>query len=49
MEVTDPVCGRRIALETVVAHVEFKEWSYFFCSAECAKRFRASPDEYVEN
>ncbi|AKQ41631.1 ATPase P [Aurantiacibacter atlanticus] len=47
MEVTDPVCGGRIPLEIVRAHEEFAGWSYFFCSAECAKCFRENPDAYV--
>jgi len=48
MEVTDPVCDRRIALETVAAHAEFNGWSYFFCSDRCAERFRQNPDAFVE-
>lgn len=48
MEVTDPVCGRRIALEAVQAYDEFMGWSYFFCSTVCAVRFRENPDKFAE-
>ena len=44
MQVTDPVCRRSIPLETVEAHREFLGWSYFFCSAQCVRRFDQRPE-----
>jgi 3-hydroxybutyryl-CoA dehydratase len=49
MQVTDPVCGRKIPLEAGEAQTEFKGWSYFFCSQDCLKRFRDAPEHFVEN
>lgn len=48
MKITDPVCGTTIALETVEAHMEFRGWSYFFCSRACLERFQREPDQFVE-
>lgn len=48
MQVTDPVCRRSIALETVEAHCEFKGWSFFFCSVECVQRFDQRPENYID-
>ena len=47
MQVTDPVCQRRIPLETVVAHREFMGWTYFFCSTECSQRFDEKPEKFA--
>ena len=48
MQVTDPVCRRRLPLETVVAHREFKAGSYFFCSLKCVQLFDESPEEFAQ-
>ncbi len=48
MKITDPVCGKTIVLETVEAHMEFKGWSYFFCSKTCLNCFQREPDQFVE-
>ena len=48
MQATDPVCQRSIPLETVEAHREFLGWSYFFCSAQCVRRFDQRPEKYID-
>ena len=48
MQVTDPVCQRSIPLEAVEAHREFLGWSYFFCSAQCVRRFDQRPENYID-
>lgn len=41
--VVDPVCGRRLALDRVVAQEDHEGWAYFFCSLPCCQRFTANP------
>ncbi len=47
MQVQDPVCGKSIQLEEVVAAEDDGDWAYFFCSAACHDRFRATPARYA--
>ena len=45
--VTDPVCARRLALETAAAQEEYSGWAYFFCSTRCHQLFLATPERYA--
>ena len=46
IEVTDPVCGMRIAPEDAVGSVVHNGTTYYFCNPECLEKFRAHPDQY---
>lgn len=45
--VVDPVCGKAVDLNDVVAHESYGGWAYFFCSAQCRNRFLADPGRYA--
>jgi YHS domain-containing protein len=45
--VVDPVCGKRIGLDRVVAQEDHGGWAYFFCSPSCHRRFVASPERFA--
>lgn len=45
--VTDPVCGKDLALEHAVAHAEYDDWAYFFCSKACHDTFLSAPRQYA--
>lgn len=49
MAITDPVCGKTLTLDQVVAHEEHNGWAYFFCSHDCHKTFLAEPKRFVSN
>ena len=43
----DPVCGMSVDPQKAAATVEHSGQSYYFCSARCAVRFEADPDEFL--
>src|SRR3990170_2211371 len=45
--VRDPVCGMTIDPGSAAASAEYAGMRYYFCSADCAAKFRANPDTYV--
>ncbi len=45
--VRDPVCGMEIDPEEAVDSVEYAGRSYYFCSPDCAARFKADPESYA--
>jgi Cu+-exporting ATPase len=45
---TDPVCGMTVEPATAAAKTEHKGQAFYFCSAGCAAKFRASPDTYLK-
>lgn len=47
MQVTDPVCGRRLEIDQAHAQEDYQGWAYFFCSAECHRLFTTNPDRYL--
>jgi YHS domain-containing protein len=47
MDVTDPVCGMKIDIESAAAIVEHDGWVHLFCSAESHRLFAAHPERYV--
>ena len=36
--VTDPVCGKELALEHAMAQAEYEDWAYFFCTTTICLR-----------
>lgn len=44
--VVDPVCRMVLDPQVVTHRVEYRGVEYSFCSAECATRFRAAPQDY---
>lgn len=47
MEVKDPVCGMTIDSIAAFASETRESQTYYFCSAVCHDKFRATPDRYV--
>ena len=45
--VIDPVCRMQVEIPRAIAIIEYAGSVYYFCSAECARVFRESPDLYV--
>ncbi|MBF8269000.1 MAG: Guanylate cyclase protein [Gammaproteobacteria bacterium] len=43
----DPVCRMQVEIGRAVAVIEYAGAAYFFCSPECARAFRESPDIYL--
>src|ERR1700682_169703 len=43
----DPVCAMTIAPEDAVATVDHRGHAYYFCTAECARRFREHPEAFL--
>src|SRR5512136_2991706 len=47
IEVTDPVCGMRIAPEDAVGSHVHEGTTYHFCSTKCLEDFRTNPQQYT--
>jgi YHS domain-containing protein len=47
MKVIDPVCGVQTDTEKAVAQEDYGGRTFFFCSEECHRLFRTSPERYV--
>jgi Cu+-exporting ATPase len=43
----DPVCGMAVDPQRAKASVEHAGETYYFCSANCADKFRAAPEKYL--
>ena len=43
----DPVCGMTVEPPNAAAHVEHKGDTYYFCNKGCARKFLATPEQYV--
>lgn len=48
MNVSDPVCGKDLDLADAIASEVHESWAYFFCSPECHRAFKRSPDRFIE-
>ncbi len=44
----DPVCGMQVDPAAARAKSEYRGRTYYFCCAGCAKKFEASPEEYLK-
>ena len=42
----DPVCGMDVFPATAAATVTHDGNTYYFCSTQCAERFREAPERY---
>ncbi len=47
MPVKDPVCGMDVNVSETTPREEHEGTTYFFCSAQCHRMFRAAPARYV--
>ena len=45
--VRDPVCGMPVDPESPAATVQHDGHTHYFCSLNCAKKFRADPEKYL--
>lgn len=46
-ECQDPVCGMQLKTESAAGSFEHARKTYYFCSAHCLEKFRASPEQYL--
>jgi Cu+-exporting ATPase len=47
--VTDPVCGMVIDPVFAAGTSDYKGETYYFCSTNCLKKFRAEPERYLQS
>ncbi len=45
----DPVCGMTVDPMSAAGSHEYRGTTYYFCSLSCQKRFRATPDRFLES
>ena len=43
----DPVCNMQIDEKKAAAKVHYEGRDYYFCSQQCADKFRGSPQQYA--
>tara|TARA_R110002050_G_scaffold57423_5_gene129353 strand:- start:273585 stop:276032 length:2448 start_codon:yes stop_codon:yes gene_type:complete len=43
----DPICGMTVDTDTTPHKTSYDEVSYYFCSASCLTKFKASPEQYI--
>lgn len=43
----DPVCGRRVLVRRTTARYHLNGLDFYFCSANCLKKFAGEPLSYV--
>jgi YHS domain-containing protein len=46
--VSDPVCGRDVAIMRAAASSDYSGATFYFCSLACQQDFDRQPDRYVE-
>jgi len=46
-DAADPVCGMWVNKTDAAAKIEYQDTTYFFCTAECGKRFAENPQHYL--
>ena len=44
----DPVCGMTVNKQTAAGSFEYKDQTYFFCSAHCLEAFRGDPERFIK-
>ncbi len=44
---TDPVCGMSVNPESAAGSFEYKDHTYYFCSAHCLQKFRQAPERFI--
>ncbi len=45
--VKDPVCGMDIEAATAAGRTEYQGQTYYFCNANCKKKFDINPAQYL--
>lgn len=48
MKVTDPVCGMSIESEKAHASEKYQGSTYYLCSPQCQRSFKADPAKYAK-
>jgi Cu+-exporting ATPase len=46
--VNDPVCGMMVDPREAAGQIEHNGWSYYFCSRNCAERFKKDPQHFLD-
>jgi Cu+-exporting ATPase len=46
-EHVDPVCGMMLRPESAADEIRRASQTYYFCSSECADKFKDDPDNYT--
>jgi Cu+-exporting ATPase len=47
MQMKDPVCGMAVSVATAAATASYGGNAYYFCSADCQRKFDREPDRYL--
>jgi Cu+-exporting ATPase len=47
--VIDPVCGMTVDPVTSLHHHDYRDHTYYFCSAACRGKFAAGPEKYLKS
>lgn len=45
---TDPVCGMKVDEKNAPAKVNHRGKDFYFCSQNCADRFKSNPQQYTK-
>jgi P-type Cu+ transporter len=45
--VTDPVCGRDVAITRAASSSDYGGATYYFCSLQCQQDFERLPEHYI--
>ena len=45
---TDPVCNMKVDENSAAAKLNHNGKDYYFCSQQCADKFRSNPAQYVK-
>jgi cation transport ATPase/YHS domain-containing protein len=45
--VKDPVCGMELEPKTAYSKIQHEGQTFFFCSKDCERRFKANPEKYL--
>jgi YHS domain-containing protein len=43
----DPMCGMTVQPESAAEEIRRASQTYYFCSGDCAERFKTDPDRYA--
>jgi Cu+-exporting ATPase len=48
-KVKDPICGMEIDKVAAASRITYMGQTYYFCSEECKKTFKATPQEVIKH
>ena len=43
----DPVCGMTVDSDNAASSFEYKDKTYYFCSADCLQKFHDDPERFI--